>query len=78
MQTYLTDTDPRLTGGPPKTVAPRTWRCLLLRWLSTLDLWEQRRRSRRQLRQLSDALLSDIGVDRERARQEADKPFWRP
>ncbi len=34
------------------------------------------RRSRRQLAQLDDRLLRDIGLDRARARLEADKGFW--
>jgi uncharacterized protein YjiS (DUF1127 family) len=33
-------------------------------------------RSRRQLAELDDRLLRDIGVDRGRARYEASKGFW--
>jgi uncharacterized protein YjiS (DUF1127 family) len=33
-------------------------------------------RSRRQLAELDDRLLRDIGVDRARARYEASKGFW--
>lgn len=33
-------------------------------------------RSRRQLAELDDRLLRDIGIDRARARFEADKGFW--
>ena len=33
-------------------------------------------RSRRQLAELDDRLLRDIGVDRARARFEAEKGFW--
>jgi len=33
-------------------------------------------RSRRQLAELDDRLLRDIGVDRGRARHEASKGFW--
>jgi uncharacterized protein YjiS (DUF1127 family) len=33
-------------------------------------------RSRRQLAELDDRLLRDIGVDRGRARYEAGKNFW--
>ncbi len=33
-------------------------------------------RSRRQLAELDDRLLRDIGIDRARARFEADKSFW--
>lgn len=33
-------------------------------------------RSRRQLAELDDRLLRDIGIDRAKARYEADKGFW--
>lgn len=33
-------------------------------------------RSRRQLAELDDRLLRDIGIDRAKARFEADKSFW--
>ncbi len=34
------------------------------------------RKSRQQLAELDDRLLRDIGIDRSRARFEADKGFW--
>ena len=34
------------------------------------------RKSRRQLAELDDRLLRDIGIDRSRARFEADKGYW--
>ncbi|MBD9501862.1 DUF1127 domain-containing protein [Pseudomonas sp. BGr12] len=42
--------------------------------------WQQfwrRVRTRKQLMDLSDAQLKDIGVTREQARIEAMRPFWR-
>ena len=33
-------------------------------------------RSRKQLAELDDRLLRDIGIDRARARNEAEKGFW--
>jgi len=39
--------------------------------------WNERRRQRLALEALPDHLLSDIGVSRADADQEADKPFWR-
>ncbi len=33
-------------------------------------------RSRRQLAELDDRLLRDIGIDRAKARHEAEKGFW--
>ena len=47
------------------------------RLLDTLLLWQEREGQRRQLMQMDDRLLKDIGVSRARARAEFDKPFWR-
>lgn len=41
-------------------------RTLLLRW-----------RGRRELAQLDERLLRDVGISREQALREAEKPFWR-
>lgn len=38
--------------------------------------WSERRRQRRALEALPDHLLSDIGISRADAEQEAHKPFW--
>ena len=35
-----------------------------------------KQRSRRHLRELTDDQLADIGVTRDQAHVEADKPFW--
>ena len=43
-----------------------------------LHLWWQRARQRRQLAELSEGQLDDIGVTREQALAEAAKPFWKP
>jgi uncharacterized protein YjiS (DUF1127 family) len=40
-------------------------------------LWRHRSRTRRELEQLDDRLLRDIGLDPFEARFEARKPFWR-
>jgi uncharacterized protein YjiS (DUF1127 family) len=45
-----------------------------------LSLWQARIRARRQLRdlcQLDDHTLRDIGLTRAAIRYEAEKPFWR-
>ena len=55
------------------------------RWMSntslvvheTLCVWSERLRQRRQLLNLSDQMLSDIGVSRVDAFKECEKPFWR-
>ena len=42
----------------------------------TIALWFARRRQRRDLAELDEHLLKDIGVTREQAAREAAKPFW--
>jgi uncharacterized protein YjiS (DUF1127 family) len=44
---------------------------------SCLRLWRHRQQSRRQLLRLDEYLLRDIGLDRQGAIEEANKPFWR-
>jgi uncharacterized protein YjiS (DUF1127 family) len=50
------------------------------RWFLTnaaqLRLWRQRADGRRRLLSMTDTELSDIGVSREEALQEAAKRFW--
>ena len=52
-------------------------RPLLLRnVVQTVTAWDQRRRTRKDLRNLSDHMLRDIGLDPIIAAIEAAKPFW--
>lgn len=39
--------------------------------------WRHRSRSRRELAELDEHLLKDVGITRDQARTEIDKPFWR-
>jgi uncharacterized protein YjiS (DUF1127 family) len=41
-------------------------------------IWLERGRQRRQLSELSDHMLRDIGLTRADAWAESEKPFWRP
>jgi uncharacterized protein YjiS (DUF1127 family) len=50
---------------------------LSVRLLELIEGWAERRRQRRALLELSDALLKDIGLARSEAAREAHKPFWR-
>ncbi len=43
----------------------------------TLSYWRQRAQQRRQLRNMNEQLLLDIGVDPVGAAHEWRKPFWR-
>jgi uncharacterized protein YjiS (DUF1127 family) len=40
-------------------------------------IWLNRRQGRRDLCELDDRLLADVGISREDALREAGKPFWR-
>jgi len=44
--------------------------------VSTLALWRQRSRSRRQLALLNDRALADVGISRAEQWQEIHKRFW--
>ena len=44
---------------------------------ATLTMWIQRSRQRKQLAQLDQHLLDDIGLSAELAAREIAKPFWR-
>jgi uncharacterized protein YjiS (DUF1127 family) len=44
--------------------------------LPPLARWRRIRRERLQLLELSDYMLSDIGITREEAGREAARPFW--
>jgi uncharacterized protein YjiS (DUF1127 family) len=43
----------------------------------TIVIWLNRRQGRRDLSELDDRLLADVGISREDALWEARKPFWR-
>jgi uncharacterized protein YjiS (DUF1127 family) len=44
--------------------------------MGRLAHWSERARQRRQLAQLDDDRLRDIGISRAQALAEADRPFW--
>lgn len=48
----------------------------LLNLWRTLEIWQVRARQRRDLLDLDDRLLRDIGINRAEAEREASKPFW--
>ena len=67
--------DTILPSPPRRTVGPPPWIVTVVR---VLGAWIERGRQRRQLAQLSDSALADIGLTRADARMELDKPFWQP
>ena len=66
-----------VSDGGEDTAADR-----IRRWRHTFARWIARSRQRRALREIAerteDHLLKDMGVSRQEALREADKPFWRP
>ncbi|THF64991.1 DUF1127 domain-containing protein [Pseudothauera nasutitermitis] len=44
---------------------------------NALNAAARRNAARRELRELDERLLRDVGISREQALREADKPFWR-
>lgn len=44
---------------------------------AVLGAWAERIESRRQLLELDERMLSDIGLDRATVIREASKPFWK-
>lgn len=42
-----------------------------------IAFWMDRARQRRALAEMDDRLLSDIGITRNEAEREIEKPFWR-
>lgn len=69
-----------LPPPPAQTAADWPFLHLLDRLLTApaLGLWlYRRRRGRRQLLDLDDRLLKDIGLTREQAEEIVNRPFWR-
>jgi len=67
-------TPPRL---PPAAIEAK-FRAEWWHYVARLVLaWMERRRQRDALNELDARLLDDIGVSRQEAQAEAEKPFWR-
>ncbi|MBC9251687.1 hypothetical protein A9179_15545 [Pseudomonas alcaligenes] len=66
-----------LTSKPDDFVQQPVASAWPLRILATLLLWQQRARTRRQLAQLDQRQLSDIGISACERLEEVNKPFWR-
>ena len=66
-------------GLQPRDRGPRPIPVLkILRWCRTAcRLGVERYRQRKQLREMDDRQLKDIGITREQAEQEAGKPIWK-
>lgn len=77
------DTLDQPTGSEWAAGSPRTQRArnaateTLIALFDRLAEWQQLARQRRELRQMSDRELKDVGLSRADAEREAAKPFWR-
>ena len=59
-----------------QSVGPEVYRRLGIGF-NRIQFWRQKQSQRLALLDLDDHQLSDIGISREAARREAEKPFWR-
>lgn len=61
------------------TFSPETHQgpSFLQRSIDRILCWQQRHSQRYALGQLSDSMLSDIGLNRADVEMETSKPFWR-
>jgi uncharacterized protein YjiS (DUF1127 family) len=64
--------------GVPQLTVRRHGRRWIRRAVDAVLTWHERAQERRQLMQLSDHMLRDIGISRAEALGEAEKPFWQP
>lgn len=61
---------------PGVRAGSRTMAMWLLRLWRIVEIWQERARQRRQLLELDERLLKDIGVSRADAERIGRKPFW--
>lgn len=64
-------------SGQPRPVLRASMIAWIGRAVSIVSVWNLRARQRRELRELDDAILRDVGISRAEANFRADKPFWR-
>jgi len=60
------------SGGSTETFLPHLWH----RMGDTLHVWHERVVARRELAELDDYMLHDIGLTRTDVIREVEKPFW--
>ena len=52
-------------------------KCRVVNLFNIVTTWHERAHQRRQLLDLDDRLLKDIGINRDQALASAARPFWR-
>ncbi len=65
-----------LYGAIPPLTVRYTVSSALRRLMTLADVWYRRVEQRRQLGQLNEHLLTDIGLEPFNATEERNKPFW--
>ncbi len=79
MKTSSFSAVPRISGTKPAS-GTGSWSAAIVHLTDTVIVnlmqWRERARQRRQLGELDDRLLADIGVRRIDACQESQKHFW--
>ena len=74
--------NPWIAAGPAGVeqarLLPYTRRDVFHALVVQILIWHERSRQRRDLAQLSDHMLRDIGLSRGDVWAEREKPFWRP
>jgi uncharacterized protein YjiS (DUF1127 family) len=82
MAVFLTFRQPPGAVESPRSAGAVNASSWVERCRRIITRWMMRSRQRQALRDIADAndfhLLKDIGVSREEAFREADKPFWQP
>jgi uncharacterized protein YjiS (DUF1127 family) len=68
---------PRWYAALPEVRLRSAVRRGLARLGQRLLAWHDRARERRDLMELSDDMLRDLGIPRDEARRQAARPFWR-
>ena len=68
---------PRFYGALTEVDLRSAVRRGLARLGQRLLAWHDRARERRELMELSDDMLRDLGIPRDEARRQAARPFWR-
>lgn len=80
MNTHMNHIGMNRNGGaaysPRHLQAPSAVAALFDEAAAMLNLWSARRRERRNVRQIDDHMLRDIGLDRFTAEQVGARPFW--
>ena len=74
---HLNSATKNAAANTPAGRTGRFWTAAIEPVARHLATWSYRRRSRQHLQAMDDHMLSDIGLSRDEAFDEGQKPFWR-